>query len=132
MFLAVLAASYHEEELDEKNTRIVLKIPDFLAPYKLAILPLVKKDGLSEYARELYNDLKVHYNITYDEKDAVGRRYRRQDAIGTPVCLTVDHDSIKDDSVTLRFRDSMEQIRLKISDLRNEIDKKISPHNWLV
>ena len=121
-----------EEELDDKNTRIVLKIPDFLAPYKLAILPLVKKDGLSEYARELYNDLKVHYNITYDEKDAVGRRYRRQDAIGTPVCLTVDHDSIKDDSVTLRFRDSMEQIRLKISDLRNEIDKKISPHNWLV
>ena len=132
MFLAVLAASYHEEELDEKNSRIVLKIPDFLAPYKLAILPLVKKDGLSEYARELYNDLKVHYNITYDEKDAVGRRYRRQDAIGTPICLTVDHDSIKDDSVTLRFRDSMEQIRLKISDLRNEIDKKISPHNWLV
>ena len=132
MFLAVLAASYHEAELDDKNTRIVLKIPDFLAPYKLAILPLVKKDGLSEYARELYNDLKVHYNITYDEKDAVGRRYRRQDAIGTPVCLTVDHDSIKDDSVTLRFRDSMEQIRLKISDLRNEIDKKISPHNWLV
>ena len=131
MFLAVLAASYHEEELDEKNSRIVLKIPDFLAPYKLAILPLVKKDGLSEYARKLYNDLKVYYNIAYDEKDAVGRRYRRQDAIGTPLCLTVDHDSIKDDSVTLRFRDSMEQIRVKISDVRKEIDKKISPHNWL-
>jgi glycyl-tRNA synthetase len=132
MFLAILAASYHEEELDEKNTRIVLKIPDFLAPYKLAILPLVKKDGLSEYARKLYNDLKVYYNIAYDEKDAVGRRYRRQDAIGTPVCLTVDHDSIKDDSVTLRFRDSMKQIRVKISKIRKEIDKKISLHNWLV
>ena len=86
---------------------------------------------MSEYARKLYNDLKVYYNIAYDEKDAVGRRYRRQDAIGTPLCLTVDHDSIKDDSVTLRFRDSMEQIRVKISDVRKEIDKKISPHNWL-
>ena len=86
---------------------------------------------MSEYATELYNDLKVHYNIAYDEKDAVGRRYRRQDAIGTPLCLTVDHDSIKDDSVTLRFRDSMEQIRVKISDVRKEIDNKISLNNWL-
>ena len=132
MFLAVLAASYREEELDEKNTRTVLKIPDFLAPYKLAILPLVKKDGLSEYARKLYDDLKIHYNITYDEKDAIGRRYRRQDAIGTPLCLTIDHDSIKDNSVTLRFRDSMDQIRVKVSDIKIEIDKKVKISNWLV
>ena len=131
MFLAVLAASYREEELDEKNTRTVLKIPDFLAPYKLAILPLVKKDGLSEYARKLYDDLKIHYNITYDEKDAIGRRYRRQDAIGTPLCLTIDHDSIKDNSVTLRFRDSMKQERVEVSKIKDKIDSLIDLSNLL-
>ena len=131
MFLAVLASSFKEEELNDNSTRIVLKIPGFLSPYKLAILPLVKKDGLSEYAKKIYDDLKIHFNIAYDEKDAVGRRYRRQDAIGTPVCLTVDHDSIKDDSVTLRFRDSMDQIRVKVSDVKNEIDKRINISNWL-
>ena len=131
MFLAVLASSFKEEELKDNNIRIVLKIPGFLSPYKLAILQLVKKDGLSEYAKKIYDDLKVHFNIAYDEKDAVGRRYRRQDAIGTPVCLTVDHDSIKDDSVTLRFRDSMDQIRVKVSDVKNEIDNRINISNWL-
>ena len=131
MFLAVLASSFKEEELKDNNTRIVLKIPGFLSPYKLAILPLVKKDGLSEYAKKIYDDLKIHFNIAYDEKDAVGRRYRRQDAIGTPVCLTVDHDSIKDNSVTLRFRDSMDQIRVKVSDVKNEIDNRINISNWL-
>ena len=131
MFLAVLASSYKEEQLDNNSSRILLKIPDFLAPYKLAILPLVKKDGLSEYATKLYNDLKLHYNIAYDEKDAVGRRYRRQDAIGTPICLTVDHESLNDNSVTLRFRDSMKQIRINISKINDEIDKRISMSNWL-
>ena len=131
MFLAVLASSYKEERLDKNSSRILLKIPDFLAPYKLAILPLVKKDGLSEYATKLYNDLKLHYNIAYDEKDAVGRRYRRQDAIGTPICLTVDHESLNDNSVTLRFRDSMKQIRINISKISDEIDKRISMSNWL-
>ena len=131
MFLAVLASSYKEEQLDNNSSRILLKIPDFLAPYKLAILPLVKKDGLSEYATKLYNDLKLHYNIAYDEKDAVGRRYRRQDAIGTPICLTVDHESLNDNSVTLRFRDSMKQIRINISKISDEIDKRISMSNWL-
>ena len=131
MFLAVLASSFKEEELKDNNTRIVLKIPGFLSPYKLAILPLVKKDGLSEYAKKIYDDLKIHFNIAYDEKDAVGRRYRRQDAIGTPVCLTVDHNSIKDNSVTLRFRDSMDQIRVKVSDVKNEIDNRINISNWL-
>ena len=131
MFLAVLSSSFCEEKLEDNNSRTVLKIPDFLAPYKLAVLPLVKKDGLSEFATKLFDNLKVHYNVAYDEKDAVGRRYRRQDAIGTPICLTVDHDSAKNDTVTLRFRDSMEQIRVPISEIKNEIDKRTSLHNWL-
>ena len=131
MFLAVLASSFKEEQLKDNSSRIVLKIPSFLAPYKLAILPLVKKDGLPDYAKKIYDDLKVHFNISYDEKDAVGRRYRRQDAIGTPVCLTVDHESINDGSVTLRFRDSMEQIRVKVTDVKNEIDTRINISNWL-
>ena len=131
MFLAVLASSFKEEQLKDNSLRVVLKIPGFLAPYKLAILPLVKKDRLPAYAKKIYDDLKIHFNITYDEKDAVGRRYRRQDAIGTPVCLTVDHDTINDDSVTLRFRDSMEQIRVKVIDVKNEIDSRINISNWL-
>ena len=131
MFLAVLSSSFCEEKLEDNNSRTVLKIPDFLAPYKLAVLPLVKKDGLSELAIKIFDNLKVYYNVAYDEKDAVGRRYRRQDAIGTPICLTVDHDSAKNDTVTLRFRDSMEQIRVPISEIKNEIDKRTSLHNWL-
>ena len=131
MFLAVLASSFKEEQLKDNSLRVVLKIPGFLAPYKLAILPLVKKDRLPAYAKKIYDDLKIHFNITYDEKDAVGRRYRRQDAIGTPVCLTVDHDTMDDDSVTLRFRDSMEQIRVKVIDVKNEIDSRINISNWL-
>ena len=131
MFLAVLSSSFYEEKLEDNNSRTVLKIPDFLAPYKLAVLPLVKKDGLSELATKIFDNLKVHYNVAYDEKDAVGRRYRRQDAIGTPICLTVDHDSAKNDTVTLRFRDSMQQIRVPISEIKNEIDKRTSLHNWL-
>ena len=131
MFLAVLSSSFCEEKLEDNNSRTVLKIPDFLAPYKLAVLPLVKKDGLSEIATKIFDNLKVHFNVAYDEKDAVGRRYRRQDAIGTPICLTVDHDSVKNDTVTLRFRDSMEQIRVPISDIKNEINKRTSLHNWL-
>ena len=97
----------------------------------VVVLPLVKKDGLSEIATKIFDNLKVHFNVAYDEKDAVGRRYRRQDAIGTPICLTVDHDSAKNDTVTLRFRDSMEQIRVPISDIKNEINKRTSLHNWL-
>ena len=131
MFLVVLASSYTEEKLENNNSRVVLKIPDFLAPYKLAVLPLLKKDGLPEYATKIFDDLNKHYNIAYDEKDAVGRRYRRQDAIGTPICLTVDHDSLKDDTVTLRFRDSMEQIRVSISDVKKAIDKQTNLSNWL-
>ena len=86
---------------------------------------------MPEYATKIFDDLKKYYNIAYDEKDAVGRRYRRQDAIGTPICLTVDHDSLKDDTVTLRFRDSMEQIRVSISDVKKAIDKHTNLSNWL-
>jgi glycyl-tRNA synthetase len=131
MFLAILSSSFIEENLENDTVRTVLKIPPFLAPFKAAILPLVKKDGLSEFAKKLYDDLKIHYNISYDEKDAVGRRYRRQDAIGTPVCITVDHDSLNDDMITIRDRDTMNQTRVKIKDLKSEIDKLVNISNWL-
>ena len=131
MFLAVLASSFNEEVLENNNSRVVLNIPDFLAPYRVAILPLIKKDGLSEYASKLYDELKIYYNISYDEKDAVGRRYRRQDAIGTPICITIDHESLKDDSVTLRYRDSMNQIRVNVKNVKEYIDEQTSMNNWL-
>ena len=131
MFLAILSSSFIEEKLENDSVRTVLKITPFLAPFKAAILPLVKKDGLSEFAKKLHDDLKIHYNISYDEKDAVGRRYRRQDAIGTPLCITVDHDSLKDDMVTVRNRDTMKQTRVKIKDLKSEIDKLVNISNYL-
>ena len=131
MFLAILSSSFIEEKLENDTLRTVLKIPPFLAPFKAAILPLVKKDGLSEFAMKLYDDLKIHYNISYDQKDAVGRRYRRQDAIGTPLCITVDHDSLNDDMVTVRNRDTMKQTRVEIKDLKSEIDKLVNISNYL-
>ena len=102
MFLAVFSNSLQEEELENGTSRTVLKLPAVLAPTKAAILPLVKKDGLPEVAREIVEELKWDFNIAYDEKDAVGRRYRRQDANGTPFCITVDHDTLTDDSVTMK------------------------------
>ena len=117
MFLSVMCHSYCEEKLENGETRVVLKLPAALAPVKLAVMPLVKKDGLPEKAREIINNLKFHFNCQYDEKDSIGKRYRRQDAIGTPYCVTVDHDSLNDGKVTLRFRDTMEQERVNISDL---------------
>jgi glycyl-tRNA synthetase len=131
MFLAVFSNSLKEEVLENNSTRTVLKIPAVLAPYKAAILPLVKKDGLQEIAREIENKLQLEFNVIYDEKDAVGRRYRRQDAIGTPFCITVDHQTKEDDSVTLRYRDSMDQIRVPIKNLSATIDKVISMKFWL-
>ena len=131
MFLAVFSNSLKEEVLENNSTRTVLKIPAVLAPYKAAILPLVKKDGLQEIAREIENKLQLDFNVLYDEKDAVGRRYRRQDAIGTPFCITVDHQTKEDDSVTLRYRDSMDQIRVPIKNLSATIDKDISMKFWL-
>jgi glycyl-tRNA synthetase len=126
MFLSVMCHSYQEEQLENGETRVVLKLPAALAPVKLAVLPLVRKDGLPEKAREIINNLRFHFNCQYDEKDTIGKRYRRQDAIGTPYCVTVDHDSLNDGKVTLRFRDTMEQERVNISDLASIIEDKVS------
>lgn len=129
MFLLILSEAYQVEQLEKDgktSERVVLKIPPVLAPVQLAILPLTKKDGLSEKAMGIFNDLKFHFNCQYDEKDAIGRRYRRQDAIGTPYCITVDHDSLEDDSVTVRYRDSMEQKRIKIEELVSEMKGELS------
>ncbi|HXK76281.1 MAG TPA: glycine--tRNA ligase [Bacteroidaceae bacterium] len=126
MFLSIMSASYQEEELEDGKSRVVLKLPAALAPVKLAVLPLVKKDGLPEKAREIIDGLKFHFNCQYDEKDSVGKRYRRQDAIGTPYCITVDHDTLEDNCVTLRNRDTMQQERVAISDLRNIIEDRVS------
>ncbi|MDV7186243.1 glycine--tRNA ligase [Lutibacter sp. TH_r2] len=132
MFLAVFSNSLQEEELENGTTRTVLKLPAVLAPTKAAILPLVKKDGLPEIAKKIVEDLKWDFNVAYDEKDAVGRRYRRQDAAGTPFCITVDHDTLNDDAVTIRYRDTMEQQRVKISDLKALIKEEVDVKNWLM
>ena len=126
MFLSVMCHSYEEERLENGETRTVLKLPAALAPTKLAVMPLVRKEGLPEKAREIVNDLKFHFNCKYDEKDSIGKRYRRQDAVGTPYCITVDHETMKDDCVTLRDRDTMQQQRVRISDLRALIEEKVS------
>lgn len=126
MFLATLSSAYHEEKLENGEERVVLRIPACLAPVKLAVLPLVKKDGLPEKAREIVNSLKFDFNCQYDEKDSIGKRYRRQDAIGTPFCVTVDHQSLEDNCVTLRNRDTMEQERIPIADLGRIVEDKVS------
>jgi len=126
MFLAVLSHALTEETLDDGTLRIVLKLPPALAPTKVAVLPLVKKDGLPEYARKIVADLKWNLETAYDEKDAVGRRYRRQDALGTPYCVTVDHQSLEDQTVTLRERDSMQQERVAVDDLKKLIVDKVA------
>ena len=126
MFLSVLCGSYKEEVLENGETRVVLKLPAALAPVKLAVLPLIKKDGLPEKAREIMDDLKFHFNCQYDEKDSIGKRYRRQDAIGTPYCVTIDHQTLEDNTVTLRNRDTMEQSRVSIDELNGIIADKVS------
>ena len=131
MFLAIFSTALQNEVLENGSERIVLKLPAVLAPTKAAILPLVKKDGLPEIARKIMDDLKFDFNVSYDEKDAIGRRYRRQDAVGTPICITVDHDTLKDNTVTIRHRDSMEQERVNISDLKAIIDQEVSVSKWL-
>jgi glycyl-tRNA synthetase len=131
MFLAVLSHSYQEETLENNSTRVVLRIPAVLAPVKAAVLPLVKKDGLPEIAQNIVEDLRWEFNISYDEKDAVGRRYRRQDAVGTPLCITVDHDTLEDNTVTVRYRDSMEQKRVPISELTSIIRSEVDMKHWL-
>ena len=132
MFLAVFSNSLVEEELENNTTRTVLKLPFVLAPVKAAIFPLVKKDGLPEIARQIMDDLRWDFNVVYDDKDAVGRRYRRQDANGTPFCITVDHETIENNTVTLRNRDTMEQTRVKIEDLSKIIKQEVDVKTWLM
>lgn len=131
MFLAVFSKSLKEETLEDGSTRTVLSLPAVLAPTKAAVLPLVKKDGLPELSRQIMEDLKWDFTVAYDEKDAVGRRYRRQDALGTPFCITVDHQSLEDKTVTIRHRDTMKQDRVAISELRSIIEKEVSMKTWL-
>ncbi|MFO7933760.1 MAG: glycine--tRNA ligase [Bacteroidales bacterium] len=135
MFLHVISAAFHEEELTREDgstdSRVVMKLPPFLAPVKLAVFPLTKKDGLPDRARAIISELRFDFNCQYEEKDSIGRRYRRQDAIGTPYCITVDHQTLKDDTVTIRYRDSMEQERVRIDALKQIIKDKVDISNLL-
>ena len=132
MVLAVLSNSYKEEQLENGESRVVLSIPAPLAPVKVAVMPLLKNNAeLVDLAQKIMDDLKYDYNCQYDEKDSIGKRYRRQDAIGTPFCVTVDHDSLTDGCVTVRHRDSMAQERVKIEDLNAIIGKEVKMSNLL-
>lgn len=122
----MLCSSYEEQQLEGGDSRVVLHLPEALAPVKCAVLPLVRKDGLPEKAREIVDDLKFDFATRYDEKDSIGKRYRRQDAVGTPYCITVDHQTLEDNTVTLRHRDSMEQERVAIADLHKIIHDRVS------
>ena len=126
MFLSVLSSAYKEEKLEDGSDRVVLRIPAALAPNKVAILPLMKKDGLPEKAMEIMNDLKFDFRCFYEEKDAIGKRYRRQDAIGTPYCITIDHQTLTDNTVTIRHRDSMKQDRVDVAAVKSIIQESVS------
>jgi glycyl-tRNA synthetase len=126
MFLSVLSSAYTEEQLEGGSERTVLKIPAPLAPVKAAILPLIRKDGLPEVARKLLTELQYDFNCQYDEKDTVGKRYRRHDAIGTPYCITIDHDTLDDRSVTVRDRDSLEQERIPLDQVHAYLGSRVS------
>jgi len=132
MFLAVFSNSLKEETLEDGSTRTLLQLPSVLAPTKAAVLPLLKKDGLPEVAKKIIEELKWDFNVVYDEKDAVGRRYRRQDALGTPFCITVDHQTLEDQTVTIRHRDSMKQDRVAITEVKSIIEQEVSMRNWLM
>lgn len=131
LFLSIMAGAYQEETLEGGESRVVLKLPPALAPVKLAVLPLVRKDGLSEKAEEILHMLRFDFRCQYDEKDSIGKRYRRQDAIGTPYCITIDYDTMKDDTVTIRFRDTMQQERVPIAKLHEIISDKVSMRSLL-
>jgi glycyl-tRNA synthetase len=126
LFLSILSAAYKEELLENGETRVVLSLPPALAPTKVAIFPLVKKDGLPELAEKIVSKLKFDFNVAYDEKDTVGKRYRRQDAIGTPYCITVDHQSLEDNCVTIRNRDTMQQERINIDALHAYLEDRVT------
>jgi glycyl-tRNA synthetase len=126
--MMLLSEAFAEEDLstsDKKDSRSVLRFPASLAPVKLAVLPLVKKDGLPEIAREIMDECKSHFRCFYEEKDTIGKRYRRMDAIGTPFCATIDHQSKEDGKVTIRYRDSMKQERIPIKDVKSVVEKQI-------
>ena len=131
MFLTVLSHSFREEKLENGESRVVLKIPAVIAPIKAAILPLTKKDGMPEKAREIMKSLQINFNCQYEEKDSIGKRYRRQDAIGTPFCITVDHQTLEDNTVTLRDRDTMDQERVSIEKLHSIISDKVNISKYL-
>lgn len=132
MFLSVIANAYTEEKVEGTGeTRVVMKIPPALAPVKLAVFPLTKKDGLPEKAREIMKKLKLDFNCQYEEKDTIGKRYRRQDAIGTPFCITIDHQTLEDNTVTIRHRDTMEQERVASDKLAGIMEEKVNMKNLL-
>ena len=131
MFLAVFSKSLTDEKLDDGSFRTVLKFPKILAPKKVAVLPLLKKDGLPELSKKILEEFKWNFNSVYDEKDAIGRRYRRQDALGTPYCLTVDHQSLEDGTITIRDRDTMKQQRLTVQEIKNKISLELDLKSWL-
>ncbi len=132
MFMSVLSAAYTEEIVEATGeARTVLNLPPALSPVKLAVLPLLKKDGLPEIAKKIYNQVKLHFNAIYEEKDSIGKRYRRQDAIGTPYCITIDHETKDNNTVTLRHRDTMKQERVGIDELIQIVENKVSMNNLL-
>src|SRR5579859_2309682 len=136
LFLSILSNSYKEEKLasaegEEGNERVVLSIPAALAPYKIAVLPLVKKDGLDEKAKSVFDQLKSNFRCYYEEKDTIGRRYRRMDAIGTPYCVTIDHQTLQENTVTVRERDTMKQERVSISSVQEKIQNSVSINELL-
>src|SRR5690606_27758854 len=128
MFMLLLSEAYHEEDLSEgekKDSRVVMKFHPAMAPVKLAVLPLTKKDGLPEIARSLMDDLRGEFKCFYEEKDTIGKRYRRMDAIGTPFCVTIDHQSKDDNTVTIRYRDTMKQERVPIAEVGDIVRKSM-------
>ena len=131
MFLSIFCSCYEDQDLGNGDHRVVLHFPAALAPVKCAVLPLVKKDGLPEKAREIQHKLRFDFTCQVDEKDSIGKRYRRQDAIGTPYCITVDHQTLEDNTVTLRHRDSMEQERINIDDLEKILSEKVNLNTLL-
>ena len=131
MFLSVFCSCYDEQDLGNGDSRVVLHFPAPLAPVKCAVLPLVRKDGLPDKAREIQHRLRFDFTCNYDEKDSIGKRYRRQDAIGTPYCITVDHQTLEDNTVTLRHRDTMEQSRVSVDDLEKILSEEVSLNSLL-
>jgi glycyl-tRNA synthetase len=130
MLLLILSESYAEEAIKKEDgsddSRIVMRIPQKIAPIKLAVLPLLKKDGLPELARKLFNECKPFFRCFYEEKDTIGKRYRRQDAIGTPFCATIDHQTKEDGTVTIRHRDTMQQERIHMAEIALKIQKQLA------